>query len=107
MHKTYRCGWHYDSKASVLRLEGTQMSGAFVDYEVDLGACRNSAEILDWIAQVAKKNWITPEIVYGLVVALDDLLDLQASICGGGLDRDIDPSAVISSRLSTGKIREQ
>lgn len=25
MHKTYRGGWHYDSKASVLRLEGTQM----------------------------------------------------------------------------------
>ena len=38
MHKTYRGGWHYDSKTSVLRLEGTQMSGAFVDYEVDLAS---------------------------------------------------------------------
>ena len=100
MEKTWRGGWRFDSEDMTMQLDGTAMSGDRVKYEVELDAFRNSAEILDSIAQITKKNWATPEIVFGFVVALDDLLDLQANVCSFGSDRTIDPLKVIRTRFS-------
>jgi len=50
-------------------------------YNVDLGRCKTSAQVLDWVIQVSKKNWATPELIGMLVVALDKELDLQANLC--------------------------
>lgn len=53
-------------------------------YFVDLDRCRTPAEVLDHIAQVSAKTWCTPIVRSGLVVALDDVLLLQANLCGDG-----------------------
>lgn len=53
-------------------------------YRVDLEDCTDSAETLDWIAQIAGKGWGTPACVGYLVVALDDLLNMQATLCSLG-----------------------
>lgn len=58
-------------------------------YEVDLEWCRTSAEVLDWIAQIAAKNWAGDATVAGLVRALEDVLDPQANLCSGGRDKRI------------------
>jgi len=57
------------------------------DYEVDLTTCTSSAEVLDWIAQISQKNWATAACLAGLVNALDDIFDLQSSLCGCGHDK--------------------
>jgi hypothetical protein len=72
-------GWKYDEKVKTLThvVEG---------YEVDLNRCQNSPEALDWIAQVAGKSWATPAVIGGLVLALDEVLNLQGSLCGSGVE---------------------
>ncbi len=53
-------------------------------YEVNLDQCDTSAGVLDWIAQLAGKTWVTNDDLGDLVRALDEILDFQASLCGGG-----------------------
>ncbi len=70
-------------------------------YEVDLDDCTTSAEVLDWIIQVAEKGWASAEhggndpdhnpdgwtddaVLAGLVRALDDVLHPQAFLCSSG-----------------------
>jgi hypothetical protein len=53
-------------------------------YEIDLEECNDSAEVLDWIVQVAGKGWCKPEDLGNLVLALDDLLYLQKNFCPDG-----------------------
>lgn len=57
-----------------------------IGYYVDLAEMKDSANILDWIAQVSNKSWATPEDVGHLVRAVDELMDLQANVCSSGSD---------------------
>lgn len=63
-------------------------------YEVDLERCLDSAQVLDWVVQVAGKTWATPEVVAGLVRALDDVLYPQSTICGSGVGKSLTAAAV-------------
>lgn len=65
-------------------------------YEVDLEECLDSARVLDWIAQVAQKTWADNATVAGLIRALDDVLQLQGSLCGCGTGKTI----------TTGRVRQ-
>jgi hypothetical protein len=56
------------------------------DYEVDLHGCVNSAETLDWIMQIAAKDW-GHQTTSGLVNAIMDILDPQRNLCSWGVDR--------------------
>lgn len=56
-------------------------------YVVDLERCQTSAQTLDWIAQIAAKTWADDQVVAGLVRALDDVLQLQATRCGCGVEK--------------------
>ena len=76
--------WFYDSQAY-------QVVGRFPapgrhprEYGIFLSECRNSGEVLNWIAQFAKKAWTTPEQVGQLAIALNDLIGFQENFCGGG-----------------------
>lgn len=51
-------------------------------HAVDLERCNSSAAILDWIAQISQKLWITREDIGYLVEALDDIFSLQSNFCG-------------------------
>jgi hypothetical protein len=65
-------------------------------YEVDLEDCRTSAEVLDWVMQVAHKAWASSEVIAGLVHALDDLLQPQGTLCSSGIDKHLTTVAVRS-----------
>lgn len=83
--------WTLDKDALALSLaEGTQD-----EYEVDLERCTKSAEVLDWIMQVAGKTGVSEEDLGYLVRAINDLLRPQATMCGAGKDKTIDPRAVL------------
>jgi hypothetical protein len=40
-------------------------------YEVDLENCTDSAQILDYILQIADKDWCTPQILYDLIKEIE------------------------------------
>jgi hypothetical protein len=56
-------------------------------YDVDLERCRTSAEVLDWIFQVAAKTWADDRMIAGLVRELDRRLHPQGTLCAFGADR--------------------
>jgi len=53
-------------------------------YYIDLDRCTASSRVLDWIIQIRKKTWTSPEVMAGLVQAFDDVLDPQATLCSSG-----------------------
>lgn len=76
--------WHLDRAQ---RLLWTGAGG--YRYEIDLDSCTTSAEVLDWICQIAGKTWGGSDaehaaITAGLVQAFDDVLNPQANLCSSG-----------------------
>ena len=74
--------WSFKPESLVLVCEAAEAKG----YEVDLERCTTSAEMLDWLCQVAEKDWATAELVGNLVLALNDLLRPNASVCSMGVE---------------------
>jgi hypothetical protein len=54
-------------------------------YEVDLERISDSASMLDWISQIAKKTWATARVTRDLLNALEDVFHLQKNLCGGAM----------------------
>ena len=92
--------WSYDSDPKKNQLVGSFPAQGRQPrtYGVFLSQCRNSAEILDWIAQFAGKTWTTPEQVGHLVIVLNDLIGFQRHVCGDGQDKTIEPQSVVKKR---------
>jgi hypothetical protein len=91
--------WVYDPNTLELVAKMPRnWSSADRERAVSLANCRDSAGVLDEIAQIAKKAWAPPELVGGLVIALNDLISLQQNVCGGGHDKSIEPKKVIEQR---------
>jgi hypothetical protein len=68
-------------------------------YEVDLERCLSSAEVLDWICQIAGKDWTDDSTVAnatlaGLVRAINDVLNPQAHLCSSGQSKRLDPRQI-------------
>lgn len=78
--------WRFDAEA--FELFGPH------SYAIDLERCTDSANVLDWILQIARKDWATDEVLAHLVRALDAIFDLQRTMCADGVDTRIDPYAV-------------
>lgn len=79
--------WYFDPKMIVL----VHMDG----YEIDLEKCDTSAEILDWLAQLRGKSWVTPTDLGNLMIAFDDLFHVQANFCSWGKERNPNPVEVL------------
>jgi hypothetical protein len=77
-------GWRFIEDARVLELHDS--AGRLV-HEVNLDRCRTSAEVCDWVFQIVGKSWVTDAIIAGLVRALDELLQPQATLCSFGKER--------------------
>ena len=93
--------WHLDSDVYVL---WTRTPG--YRYEVDLERCTTSAQVLDWICQVARKEWPGRDhIIAGLITALDDVLTPQAHLCSSGQSKRLSKSA-IRELVTEGKVQE-
>jgi hypothetical protein len=58
-------------------------------YPIDLERFTSSAEMLDIIMQVGKKDWATDACLAGLVRALNDLLQPQGTLCSCGADKTL------------------
>lgn len=79
--------WVLDPDTFVLRIEDVRRSvidGPGDAYEVDLEECLTSAQVLDWIMQVAQKTWATDAVLAGLVRAVNEVLNPQAHLCSFG-----------------------
>ena len=57
-------------------------------YSIDLDRCLTSAQVLDWIYQVARKG-LANDVVAGMVRAIGDLLGPQANLCGFGQSKEM------------------
>jgi hypothetical protein len=82
----------------VLTCGGTALRHKTARYEINLESCRDSASVLDWIAQVAGKSWASAEDLGDLVLALDSIFHLQSKFCGFGKDHGIDPRPLLRAR---------
>jgi hypothetical protein len=63
-------------------------------YWCDLEDMTDSAQALDWIAQVAGKTWATAEDVGNLVLAINELLRPQSRLCSDGAHQTIKASDI-------------
>lgn len=70
--------WELDTRTLVLRHRETH-------YEVDLGTCRTSAEVLDWLAQVRPKY--DEKDFLALFEALNLLIRFQERMCTYGTEK--------------------
>jgi hypothetical protein len=80
-------GWRLDAAHQQLTLTSDD---GHVTYWIDLMVCDQSAAVLDWVAQVACKNWPQfdmARVVAGLVYAFDDVFGLQSHLCGWGVSQ--------------------
>lgn len=91
--------WEFDAKNLVLAYK----SGRFPDYEVPLAEMNSSAAMLDWIFQIGGKSWADAKILGDLVMALDDLLRPQATLCSTGKDHELDAGTFVRRHIESGK----
>jgi hypothetical protein len=47
------------------------------DYEIDIEEWTDSAEMLDWILQIANKTWCSPELLYQFVMAIEEICHIR------------------------------
>ena len=80
-------GWRLDKEAVALVYEE-------MDYDVRLSECNSSAQILDWIIQIAEKTWATNDVIGELVRALNDILGIQGNFCSQGQSLNADGKAL-------------
>lgn len=93
MNKTTWGDWVLNKEALVLKHKGT-------DYEVYLDECNNSAQILDWIIQIAEKEgWATNDVIAELVKALDDILCIQGNFCGSGISHEANSKEIAQAYI--------
>lgn len=76
-------GWWLDRESMCLVFT-EELRGEI--YDVDLGRCGTSAQVLDWICQVAHKSWATDAVIAGLVRAINHYLHPQGRLCSGGIE---------------------
>ncbi len=79
--------WHFRESSLVLELNFRRPGGSNDWYEIHLADCCSSAEVLDWIMQIADKSWASDEIIANLIRALKDCLHPQSNLCGSGIDK--------------------
>jgi hypothetical protein len=85
--------WKLDKDRRAIVYDGSH------DCWFPLAQMNNSTEILDWIVQLHEKSWATPEDIGNLVVALDDIFDLQNNLCGCGMEHRFNAREYLSKRL--------
>jgi hypothetical protein len=69
------------------RLSGHRLIDTEHHYAIDLTSCTSSAEVLDWLCQIADKSWATPELLGHLTQAINTILRPQGRLCSNGEDQ--------------------
>lgn len=64
-------------------------------YEIDLEKCIDSTEVLDYILQIADKQWCTPQLIFDLLKEINQAslkihgVNAQAVFCQQGLNQKV------------------
>jgi len=72
------------------------VQGEWCDYELDLERANTPSELLDWIFQITQKTWMTPELTYQFLRALNEACravfrdGIQGTYCPWGSSRKVD-----------------
>src|SRR5215470_18055773 len=69
-------------------------------YAIGLYGIVGSAAMLDWIMQLRPKTWVTNDIIGDLVSAFDDIFDPQGTLCGTGVDHELNAENFLRNRIS-------
>lgn len=83
-------GWRLDPEILTLGMFTTD--GGFL-YEIDLEQCLTAAQLLDRIMQIRGKDWQELNmnaVLGGLLLAIDDVLHPQATLCSWGRSKRLD-----------------
>ena len=78
-------GWFIDKRSLVYEPE---------DYDITITELTTPAKVLDWIMQIANKDWgggkeKNDQCVVGLVRAINDILRPQGTLCSWGESRTL------------------
>lgn len=97
--------WYFDS--ATLTLAHIDDTGG-CRYWIDLSALTSTAAALDWVVQISQKRWASRADIGDLVEALDDLLDMQQTMCGGAMTgtpaRTLNAAAYLRAKYPEGSI---
>jgi len=89
--------WRYDAARLVLLHESAA-------YEIDLETCTNSARVLDWIFQVTAKRWCTAPDAHCLLLAVEELLSPQATLCSCGQSKTLNVRWYLQANDPEGRV---
>lgn len=65
-------------------------------YDVNLKLCRTSAEVLDYIIQISRKSWCSADVLWRVIMLMNEALEFQRTLCSGGIERGpIDPVKIM------------
>jgi hypothetical protein len=96
--------WRLDKKRRVLAYFNER---GHWQYEIDLDRCATSAQVLDWIFQIAQKTWATDLVLAALLHALNAVLHPQSTLSGCGHEHGpIDIAAVLPDHNQQPAARE-
>lgn len=88
--------WHFKPKEMVIE-------HCYTNYWVRVSEFKDSANILDWIAQVAIKTGAYNDAEVGQFVRLiNEIIPLQQTVCGMGQGKEIDPVEMVAHRAKVG-----
>ena len=76
-------------------------------YEISFSECRNSATVLDWIFQIHGKSWADEATLVGLLNAFDEVLHPQETICGQGVDKQVDGRELARDYIADPEARDR
>lgn len=79
--------WKFRKTTWELTIDKEEAGKGQERYAVDLETCTTSAEVLDWIMQVAGKLWATDQVIASLVRALQYYLRPQQTLCSLGKEQ--------------------
>jgi hypothetical protein len=106
--------WHFEPRNLTLWLTHTEHAGC-CRFEIDLEQITTCADMVAWISYVSQKPYVSREDVSNLILALDDIFDIQDSFAGvdmmwgwrsGAMGKKVDPAKVIRLRMnSSGAMR--
>lgn len=90
-------GIYYNAKRNeiVVNVDG-------VPYEIGLDRMQTCSQVLDWIAQLSGKVWMSNESLGAFVREIDRVLFLQQNYCSWGHDRGkVNAIALAKSNVNT------
>ncbi len=79
--------WKLNKRSRCLSIKRPDIRKGPGWYDVDLDQCTTSAGVLDWIIQVAQKQWANDHVLATFIRELDRLLSPQSNLCSGGEEK--------------------